>query len=62
MVALMTVLAFVGTGYSNVGDANNDIDEIKSYASTTYTTTILTGLLGLATVAGMGYVMFKGDE
>lgn len=62
MVALMTILAFVGTHYSNIGEANNDLDEIKSYASTTYTTTIFTGLLGLATAAGMGYVMLKGDE
>nr|QIQ08520.1 membrane protein [Carcinus maenas virus 1] len=62
MVALMTVLAFVGTHYSNVGDADNDLDLVKTYASSTYTTTILTGLIGMATVAGMGYVMLKGDE
>lgn len=62
MVALMSILAFVGTHYSNINESNNDLDEVKSYASTTYTTTIFTGLLGLATVAGMGYVMYKGDE
>ncbi|KAK7069662.1 hypothetical protein SK128_012829 [Halocaridina rubra] len=66
LVAVMTILSFVGTGYSSISDTETDVDEMKKKVSTAFVATLFSGLIVESTthidVSGKGKMDVDNSE
>ena len=62
MVAVITLILYFTTHYTNYSADTSDIETIKADTGTAFTFALIGSILSTVTVGGMSYMLYKGGS